>query len=113
MKIRVTQTALEELKTYDIPAGQGIRLDAEMNGGCRSTVDFYLAFDDPRKNDTVVEVEGIPFYIDRFTQRYVGDDLQFDYHPAYGFKLSSPNEILSYGLTVYENTDQRNRTSSC
>jgi uncharacterized protein YqkB len=113
MNIHVTQAALQELKAYEIPVGQGIRLDADMNGGCRSTVDLYLALDDPRKNDTVVETDGFTFYIDRFTQRYVDDNLTLDYDPAYGFKLSNPDEILSYGLTLYTSADKRQRSSSC
>ncbi|MBO8170271.1 MAG: hypothetical protein H0Z33_00090 [Bacillaceae bacterium] len=65
-------------------------------------IDFHLALDETRPTDTVIEVEGIPFFIDRFTRRYLDDELTLDHQPAQGFILSSRYEILSYGLTVYQ-----------
>nr|WP_236838826.1 iron-sulfur cluster biosynthesis family protein [Caldalkalibacillus salinus] len=58
--------------------------------------------DETRKNDTILKVEHIPFYIDRFTQRYVDQEVVLDFDPVSGFKLSNDAEILSHGLTIYQ-----------
>ncbi len=75
-----------------------------------------LALDEFRKNDTVVDADGIPIFIDRFTERYMDDELTIDYHPIQGFTLTSPYETLSCGLMIYQGTgkgERGSKSSSC
>ncbi|GAA0351957.1 iron-sulfur cluster biosynthesis family protein [Bacillus horti] len=100
MHIEVKATALEQLRQYTIDGGKGIRVDAAMSGGCSSTVDIHLVVDDARKNDTLIQVEELTFFIDRFTQRYVDEELFLDYNSS-GFTLYSSDEIFASGMSLY------------
>ncbi|EGL82978.1 hypothetical protein CathTA2_1477 [Caldalkalibacillus thermarum TA2.A1] len=64
-------------------------------------MDIQLALDEPRPNDKIINVAHLTFFIDRFTQRYIGEKLTLDFDPAQGFRLSNPNEILCQGITIY------------
>ena len=61
------------------------RIDANIAGGCGISVNFALLFDEPRRNDTVIEYEDIQIQIDPFTKRYLGEVTQIDYTDEDGF----------------------------
>lgn len=69
-----------ELKGEHFP-----RIDADVAGGCGLSVKFSLVFDELRRNDTVIEYNGIQFRIDRFTKRYLDEETQIDYSDEHGF----------------------------
>ena len=46
---------------------------------------FELLFDEPRRNDTVINYEDIQIQIDPFTKRYLGEVTQIDYTEEDGF----------------------------
>lgn len=100
MQLEIKEAALAKLRSYQINDGIGIRIDASMAGGCSSTVDIHLALSETRKNDTFIQVEEFTFLIDRFTQRYVDEELFLDYDSS-GFKLYSAEEIFSSHMTLY------------
>lgn len=110
VELTVSEAAIQELRELHIPEGQGLRIDAELTGGWSSTIDIQLALDESRKNDTVIEIEHLKVYIDRFTQRYLDENLTLDFDATQGFKLFSPNEIISQGLTLF---DRETKGSSC
>ena len=45
---------------------QSPRIDADVAGGCGMSVKFSLVFDEPRRNDTVIEYDGIQIRIGSF-----------------------------------------------
>ena len=61
------------------------RIDADVAGGCGISVKFSLVFDEPRRNDTVIEYEDIQLQIDPFTKRYLDEETQIDYTDEHGF----------------------------
>lgn len=85
MVITLTETALDKLKTIELKEEQSPRIDADMAGGCGVSVKFKLVFDEPRRNDSVIEYEGIQIRIDRFTKRYLDEETQIDYIDERGF----------------------------
>ncbi|WP_367750251.1 iron-sulfur cluster biosynthesis family protein [Ammoniphilus sp. 3BR4] len=57
--------------------------------------------DELNPRDVVYSSEGVTVLIDELSQRELGDKLTIDL-TSYGFKLSTPNEILSYNLKLDE-----------
>jgi len=69
-------------------------------GGC-SGFSYVIQFDDepPRERDTVYEVDGIKFYVDKKSLVYLAGSL-LDYEKTLmfqGFKFRNPNEASSCG----------------
>jgi iron-sulfur cluster assembly protein len=69
-------------------------------GGC-SGFSYVIQFDDepPRERDTVYEVEGIKFYVDKKSLIYLAGSM-LDYEKTLmfqGFKFRNPNEATSCG----------------
>src|SRR3954463_2213654 len=69
-------------------------------GGC-SGFSYVIQFDDepPRERDTVYEVDGIKFYVDKKSLVYLAGSL-LDYEKTLmfqGFKFRNPNEATSCG----------------
>jgi len=69
-------------------------------GGC-SGFSYVIQFDDdpPRERDTVYEVEGVRFYVDKKSLVYLAGSL-LDYEKTLmfqGFKFRNPNEASSCG----------------
>ncbi|MDQ0243559.1 Fe-S cluster assembly iron-binding protein IscA [Bacillus fengqiuensis] len=85
MVITLTEAALNKLKEMVFKDEQSPRIDADIAGGCGMTVKFTLIFDEPRRNDTLIEYEGIQIQIDRFTKRYLDEETQIDYTADQGF----------------------------
>lgn len=74
-----------KLKEMAVNGEQTPRLDADVAGGCGMTVKFSIVFDEPRRNDLIIETEGIQIRLDRFTKRYLDEETQIDYNPEQGF----------------------------
>lgn len=85
MNIILTTTALEKLKEIVEKEKQSPRIDADIAGGCGISVKFALIFDEPRRNDTVIDYEDIQIQIDPFTKRYLDEVTQIDYSDEEGF----------------------------
>src|SRR6476660_9366157 len=85
MNIILTATALEKLKEIVSKEKLSPRIDANMAGGCGISVKFALIFDEPRRNDTVIDYEDIQIQIDPFTKRYLDEFTQIDYNDENGF----------------------------
>jgi len=69
-------------------------------GGC-SGFSYVIQFDDeaPRERDTVYEVDGIKFYVDKKSLVYLAGSM-LDYEKTLmfqGFKFRNPNEATSCG----------------
>lgn len=96
----MTEAAKQRLDQLEIAEGYGLRIDAEVKGGCSISVAIQLALDRPRKTDTILQSGKYMFMMDRFTQRYVQGELTLDFEEAKGFILQNGDSILSQGLTV-------------
>ncbi len=83
--VTLTESALDKLKTTEIKEEQYPRIDADIAGGCGISVKFTLVFDEPRRNDSVIEYDGIQIHIDLFTKRYLDEETQIDYNDEQGF----------------------------
>lgn len=83
--ITLTEAALNKLKTTEWKEETTPRIDANIAGGCGVSVQFKLVFDESRRNDTVIEYDGIQFQIDPFTKRYLDEETQIDYNDERGF----------------------------
>ncbi|MBT2655521.1 iron-sulfur cluster biosynthesis family protein [Bacillus sp. ISL-18] len=85
MIIKMTEAAIDKLKEL-AEINEGIpRIDAEVAGGCGITVKFSILFDEPRRNDLCMEIEGIQLRMDRFTKRYLDEETEIDYQDEQGF----------------------------
>lgn len=85
MLIKMTESALKKLKEMVVNGEQTPRIDADVAGGCGMSVKFSLVFDEPRRNDIIIEMDGIEIRLDRFTKRYLDEETQIDYHDDRGF----------------------------
>jgi len=83
--IKMTEAAIHKLKEL-AEKEEGIpRIDAEVSGGCGMSVKFSIVFDEPRRNDLCMEIEGIELRMDRFTKRYLDEETEIDYQDKQGF----------------------------
>lgn len=78
---------MNKLKEMVINGEQTPRIDAEVAGGCGMTVKFSIVFDEPRRNDFIIEMDGIQIRLDRFTKRYINEETGIDYSDEYGFQV--------------------------
>ncbi|MGG3573496.1 iron-sulfur cluster biosynthesis family protein [Bacillus gobiensis] len=92
MVITLTETAMDKLQAIELKEEQFLRIDADIAGGCGLSVKFAIVLDKPRCNDTVIEYDGIQFRMDRFTKRYLDEEVQIDYTDERGFLIG---EILT------------------
>lgn len=86
---------LAQRATPDAAVRLGIK-----GGGC-SGFSYVIQFDDepPRDRDTVYEVDGVKFYVDKKSLVYLAGSL-LDYEKTLmfqGFKFRNPNEATSCG----------------
>ena len=98
--VQVTPAAIEELKRLATAEGQdkeGIRLGVK-GGGC-SGFSYVREFDNPREGDTVVEYDGVKFYMDRKSVIYLkGIVLDFTGGiKGKGFVFQNPNATSTCG----------------
>lgn len=80
-----TEEAVNKLKTMVLKEGQLPRIDADVTGGCGMSVKFTLIFDELRRNDSLIELEGVQIRIDRFTKRYLAEETHIHYTEEQGF----------------------------
>lgn len=85
MIITMTGAALEKLKSVPLKGETVPRIDADIAGGCGVSVTFRLVFDEPRRNDNVIEYDGIQIHLDRFTKRSLDEETPIDYSENRGF----------------------------
>ncbi|WP_066255291.1 iron-sulfur cluster biosynthesis family protein [Neobacillus drentensis] len=85
MLIKMTEAARYKLKEMVVNRAQTPRIDADVAGGCGMTVKFSIVFDEPRRNDLTIEMDGIQIRFDRFTKRYLNVETQIDYSDEHGF----------------------------
>jgi len=85
MMIKMTEAAINKLKEMMANENLNPRIDAEISGGCGISVKFSIVFDEPRQNDLCLEMEGIQIQIDRFTKRYLNEEMHIDYSEEQGF----------------------------
>ncbi|MEH7097676.1 HesB/IscA family protein [Neobacillus vireti] len=85
MMIKMTEAAINKLKEMAENKEEIARLDAEVAGGCGLSVKFSIVFDEPRRNDLCMEIEGIQLRMDRFTKRYLDEETEIDYQDEQGF----------------------------
>lgn len=90
--------ARQKLAQRGTPDG-AVRLGIK-GGGC-SGFSYVIQFDDepPRERDTVYEVDGVKFYVDKKSLVYLAGSL-LDYEKTLmfqGFKFRNPNEATSCG----------------
>lgn len=83
--IKMTKEAMNKLKEMAVNEDQTPRIDAEVAGGCGMTVKFSIVFDEPRRNDFIIEMDGIQIRLDRFTKRYINEETEIDYSSEHGF----------------------------
>lgn len=81
----MTESAKNKLKEMVINGEQTPRIDAEVAGGCGVTVKFSIVFDEPRRNDFTIEMDGVQIRLDRFTKRYLDEETHIDYNHENGF----------------------------
>ncbi|MDQ0256408.1 Fe-S cluster assembly iron-binding protein IscA [Evansella vedderi] len=100
MVVTLTDAALNKLKGMDILEERSPRIDADVAGGCGVSIRFLLVFDEPRRNDTVIEHEGIQLRIDRFTKRYLDEETQIDYTNEQGFLVGESFESSACAIEI-------------
>lgn len=87
MMIKMTEAAINKLKELVVYEEHHPRIDAEVSGGCGMSVKFSIVFDEPRRNDLCIEMDGIEIRVDRFTKRYLDQETQIDYKDELGFLI--------------------------
>ncbi|MFE4428880.1 iron-sulfur cluster biosynthesis family protein [Peribacillus butanolivorans] len=85
MVVKITVAAIIKLKEMACKDAQIPRIDADIAGGCGVSVKFSLVLDEPRRNDTIIEYEGVQLRLDHFTKRYLDEETQIDYLEDRGF----------------------------
>jgi len=69
-------------------------------GSCYLFADYQLSIDRKQEGDDVYEVEGISFYVSDKSKDYLHNQLFIDFNPALGYKLSSPEEVYKFDLSL-------------
>ena len=100
MVITLTDAALNKLKGIEVQENRLPRIDADVSGGCGVSVKFSLIFDEPRRNDTVIEYEGTQIRIDRFTKRYLDKETQIDYTDEQEFLVGESLESSACAIEI-------------
>ncbi|WP_026572114.1 iron-sulfur cluster biosynthesis family protein [Bacillus sp. UNC438CL73TsuS30] len=85
MNLKVTEAAMDKLKELIETEGNSPRIDADVTGGCGMSVKFSIVFDEPRRNDLCIEMDGLQIRLDRFTKRYLDEEIEIDYQVEQGF----------------------------
>lgn len=88
---------IRELQERESLLDKGLRVRV-VGGGCHG-FSYALGFDDRKESDTIQEVDGVPFLVDRFSIPYLmGADLDYlDGLMGAGFKISNPNAKSTCG----------------
>ncbi|MEW9671840.1 iron-sulfur cluster biosynthesis family protein [Ammoniphilus sp. 3BR4] len=95
MKLSLTEAARFELQKLKFPDGMALRLDAELSGCCSWNFTVKLIIDEQRRNDSSIMEGNIPFFIDHFTKKYLGEDLLLDFEASKGFTIKSSEDVFT------------------
>ncbi|KXG44066.1 hypothetical protein TEPIDINF_001546 [Tepidibacillus infernus] len=57
-----------------------------------------MVLDEPKESDQTVLINNQMFIFDSFTAKTFDEPLKLDYSELQGYKLSTPSEILAYGI---------------
>ncbi|GAA4701817.1 iron-sulfur cluster biosynthesis family protein [Brevibacillus fulvus] len=102
MEIRWTEAAQVQL-AEKWPDDKDLRIIGRYVGGCGANVEYSLVWDREAANDHCYPLFGQQLRIDPLTVEYLSVPvLTIDYRPNQGFRLVTPEQILSYGLQVRE-----------
>ncbi len=105
LSITIRPAALQQLKALSLDEGEGIRIGSSYVGSCALFADYQLSIDQKQQGDDVYEVEGIPFYESDKSKTYLHSKLFIDFTQALGYKLSSPEEVYKYDLSLKRVTE--------
>lgn len=88
---------IRELRDREGLEEKGLRVRV-VGGGCHG-FSYALGFDDPKENDTILEIGGVEFLIDKFSTPYLmGASVDFvDGLNGAGFKIGNPNAKSTCG----------------
>ncbi len=95
MKLSITEAAQFELQKLKIPDGMAVRLDADLSGCCTWNFTVKLILDEQRRNDSSLTEGNVPFFIDHFTKRYLGEELLLDFEASAGFTIKSEEDVFA------------------
>lgn len=93
-----TATAkIRELRDRENLHDKGLRVRV-VGGGCHG-FSYALGFDDRKESDTVLSIDGVDFYVDKFSTPYLaGAAIDFvDGLNGAGFKIGNPNAKSTCG----------------
>lgn len=88
---------IRELRDREGLAEKGLRVRV-VGGGCHG-FSYALGFDERKESDTVQEIDGVAFLIDKFSAPYLmGANIDFvDGLDGSGFKIGNPNAKSTCG----------------
>src|SRR5688500_12379599 len=88
---------IRELRDREGLEGKGLRVRV-VGGGCHG-FSYALGFDDRKESDAVRTIDGVDFFVDRFSTPYLmGAQIDFvDGLNGAGFKISNPNAKSTCG----------------
>lgn len=88
---------IRELQEREKLQDKGLRVRV-VGGGCHG-FSYALGFDDHKESDTVLEIDSVPFLLDRFSIPYLmGAEVDYvDGLMGAGFKISNPNAKSTCG----------------
>ena len=88
---------VRELQEREGLQDKGLRVRV-VGGGCHG-FSYALGFDDRKESDTVHEIGGVPFLVDKFSAPYLmGAQIDFvDGLMGAGFKITNPNAKSTCG----------------
>lgn len=91
---------MNKIKEMMLGEEQSPRIDADIAGGCGVSVRFSLVFDEPRRNDSNIEYEGIQFKVDHFTKRNLNEETRIDYTEETGFWVGESFEASACAIDM-------------
>lgn len=100
MVVTLTEPALNKLKEMVFKDEQSPRIDANITGGCGMSIKFMLVFDEPRRNDIIIEHEGIEIRIDHFTKKYLDTEVKIDCNDENDFLIGNNYESNSCAIEL-------------
>ncbi|WP_139488784.1 iron-sulfur cluster biosynthesis family protein [Brevibacillus dissolubilis] len=102
MNIEIKESAALKLKAAAKPSEDKIvRILGEIVGGCGMTVEYSLVWDEPAANDRLIEGEGFTLAIDPETEGYMDTSgVKLEYYDNQGYRLTTPAQIIAYGLRL-------------
>jgi iron-sulfur cluster insertion protein len=88
---------IRELQEREALLDKGLRVRV-VGGGCHG-FSYALGFDDLKDTDSILEIDGVRFFVDRFSAPYLmGAEVDYlDGLMGAGFKISNPNAKSTCG----------------